>query len=198
MRDGALAVAHEQLPGDGPPDPGRASRPGEIEPIPVTTHEEMGQLARAVDDLHGTAVRLAQDEAELRSRVADMFVTLSRRNTSLVNQQLHLIERLERDEEDPQRLESLFRLDHLASRMRRTAESLVVLADAPTQHSEQDALSVDEALQAATAGVRDYQRVQLSGAPVAAHQWQRRPRRRPPVHRADRQRPLVLAAARRR
>ena len=62
-----------------------------------------------------------------------MFVTLSRRNTTLVNQQLGLIEALERDEEDPERLESLFKLDHLASRMRRTAESLMVLADAPTQ-----------------------------------------------------------------
>jgi signal transduction histidine kinase len=165
VRDGALAVAHEELP-----ETVRRIRagqePGEITTIPVTSHEEMGQLARAVDDLHETAVRLAQDEAELRSRVADMFVTLSRRNTSLVNQQLRLIERLESDEEDPQRLESLFRLDHLASRMRRTAESLVVLADAPTQSSEKDVLSVDEALQAATAGVQDYQRVQVSGAPA--------------------------------
>ena len=164
VRDGALAVAHEQLP-----ETVRRIRaghdPGEIEPIPVTTHEEMGQLARAVDDLHGTAVRLAQGEAELRSRVADMFVTLSRRNTSLVNQQLRLIERLETDEEDPQRLESLFKLDHLASRMRRTAESLVVLADAPTQNSEQSSLSVAEALQAATAGVQEYQRVRLGPAP---------------------------------
>ena len=164
VRDGALEVAHERLP-ETVRRIRAGQQPGAIEPIAVTTHEEMGQLARAVDDLHGTAVRLAQDEAELRTRVADMFVTLSRRNTSLVNQQLWLIEKLERDEEDPARLESLFRLDHLASRMRRTAESLVVLADAPTQHSEQDALSVDEALQAATAGVQDYQRVRVSGAP---------------------------------
>ncbi len=164
VRDGALAVAHESLP-----ETVRRIRagqePGRIEPIPVTTHEELGQLARAVDDLHGTAVRLAQDESELRSRVGEMFTTLSRRNTSLVNQQLHLIERLERDEEDPERLESLFRLDHLASRMRRTAESLVILAGTPSQHSEQDALSVEEALHAATAGVRDYPRVELAGAP---------------------------------
>ncbi len=164
VRDGALEVAHEKLP-----ETVRRIRaghdPGEVEPIPVTTHEEMGQLARAVDDLHETAVRLAQDEAELRSRVGDMFVTLSRRNTSLVNQQLRLIEQLETDEEDPQRLESLFKLDHLASRMRRTAESLVVLADAPTQHGDQSSLSVAEALQAATAGVQDYQRVRVGPAP---------------------------------
>lgn len=165
VRDGALQVAHERLP-DTVRRIRAGQQPGVIEPIAVTTHEEMGQLARAVDDLHGTAVRLAQDEAELRTRVADMFVTLSRRNTSLVNQQLWLIEKLERDEEDPARLESLFRLDHLASRMRRTAESLVVLADAPAQSSEQDALSVDEALHAAAAGVQEYQRVRVSGAPA--------------------------------
>ena len=71
-----------------------------------------------------------------------MFVTLSRRNTSLINQQLGLIETLEKDEEDPQRLESLFRLDHLAARMRRTADSLLILADAPTHTSAEDDLTV--------------------------------------------------------
>jgi len=159
VRDQALEVAHEQLPAtvrrirDG----GEA---GEIEPISVTTHEEMGQLARAVDELHETAVRLAADEADLRAQVGQMFVTLSRRNTSLINQQLALIENLEHDEKNPRRLESLFRLDHLASRMRRTAESLMILADAPTQ-PDAGTVSVTEAVQAATAGVQDYQRVEL-------------------------------------
>jgi hypothetical protein len=124
----------------------------------------MGQLARAVDDLHHQAVTLASGEARLRARVGDMFVTLSRRNTSLINQQLALIETLERDEEDPERLESLFRLDHLASRMRRTADSLMVLADAPSGGGVQG-LTVADALQAASAGVQDYQRVQVLGAP---------------------------------
>ena len=90
-----------------------------------------------------------------------MFVTLSRRSTSLVNQQLAQIERLEHDEEDPKRLESLFRLDHLASRMRRTADSLLILADAPNRAAGQFSLTVGEALQAATSGVQDYQRVQI-------------------------------------
>jgi len=88
-------------------------------------------------------------------------VTLSRRNTSLINQQLGLIETLEKDEEDPKRLESLFRLDHLASRMRRTADSLNVLADAPPASSDPNGLSVSDVLQAALAGVQEYQRVQI-------------------------------------
>ena len=94
-----------------------------------------------------------------------MFATLSRRNTTLINQQLGLIEDLERDEEDPRRLESLFRLDHLASRMRRTAESLMVLADAPTPGADGADLTLADLLQAAIAGVRDYQRVQILSTP---------------------------------
>ncbi|MEO6509683.1 MAG: HAMP domain-containing sensor histidine kinase [Nocardioides sp.] len=165
VRTGALEVAHERLP-----EAVRRIRagedPGEIEPIGVTTHEETGQLARAVDDLHRQAVKLASGEAELREQVGDMFVTLSRRNTSLINQQLGLIETLESDEEDPQRLESLFRLDHLAARMRRNAESLVILSGAPTRATEQDDLSLTDVLQAAIAGVQDYRRVQLDAAPA--------------------------------
>ncbi len=165
VRTGALEVAHVRLP--EAVDRIRAGQePGEFVPIGVTTHEETGQLARAVDDLHRQAVKLASGEAALREQVGDMFVTLSRRNTSLINQQLGLIERLESDEEDPQRLESLFRLDHLAARMRRNAESLVILSGAPTRATEQEDLSLTDVLQAAIAGVQDYRRVQLDAAPA--------------------------------
>jgi signal transduction histidine kinase len=160
VREGALEVAQFRLP-----EAVRTIRaggdPGEIVPIDVTTHEEMGQLARAVDSLHQEAVDLAAGEAKLREQVGEMFVTLSRRSTSLINQQLGLIEKLEKDEEDPKRLESLFRLDHLASRMRRTADSLNVLADAPAGSSDPHGLSVSDVLQAALAGVQEYQRVQI-------------------------------------
>ncbi|HEU4513486.1 MAG TPA: ATP-binding protein [Nocardioidaceae bacterium] len=163
VREGALAVAHERLP-EAVARIRAGEEPGEITPIDVTTEEEIGQLARAVDDMHRQAVVLASGEASLRSQVSQMFVTLSRRNTSLINQQLGLIERLERDEEDPKRLESLFRLDHLAARMRRTADSLLILADAPTANAVVDGLTVSDALQAATSGVQDYQRVRIRSA----------------------------------
>jgi signal transduction histidine kinase len=165
VRRGALEVAHERLP-EAVAKIRAGEEPGEIVPIGVTTHEETGQLARAVDDLHRQAVKLAAGEAALRAQVGDMFVTLSRRNTSLINQQLGLIEVLERDEEDPQRLESLFRLDHLAARMRRNAESLVILSGAPARVTDQDDLSLTDVLQAAIAGVQDYRRVQLDAAPA--------------------------------
>ncbi len=163
VREGALAVAHERLP-EAVARIRAGEEPGEITPIDVTTKEEIGQLARAVDDMHRQAVVLASGEASLRSQVSQMFVTLSRRNTSLINQQLGLIERLERDEEDPKRLESLFRLDHLAARMRRTADSLLILADAPSANAAVDGLTVSDALQAATSGVQDYQRVLVRSA----------------------------------
>jgi signal transduction histidine kinase len=166
VRQGALAVAHQALP-DAVAKIRAGEEPDPVTPIDVTTNEEIGQLARAVDDLHEQAVVLAAGEAELRSQVSDMFVTLSRRNTSLVNQQLGLIDSLEKDEEDPTRLESLFRLDHLASRMRRTADSLLVLADAPIPPSGQQGLTVGEAMQAATAGVQDYQRVRFGSSTLA-------------------------------
>lgn len=160
VHDETLEVANERLPAEL-----RQIRLGgelpTAEPIAVSTTEETGQLARAVDSLHRQALRLAADEAESRSRVADMFTTLSRRNTSLVNQQLGVIEHLERDEQDPQRLESLFKLDHLASRMRRNAQSLVVLADAPSRAASATPLSVHDTLMAALGGVQDYQRVRL-------------------------------------
>jgi signal transduction histidine kinase len=165
VREGALDVAHRQLP-EAVAKLRAGQDAGYIVPIDVASKEEVGQLARAVDDLHRQAVRLASGEAALRSQVGDMFVTLSRRNTALVNQQLALIEDLEKDEEDPQRLESLFRLDHLAARMRRTGDSLLILADAPDRGNG-DGLTVADAMQAATAGVQEYQRVRLGATSEA-------------------------------
>jgi signal transduction histidine kinase len=164
VREGALAVANRELPEEVATIQAGGD-PGPIQPIDVTTKEEIGQLARAVDDLHREAVLLASREAKLKAQVGDMFVTLSRRHNSLINQQLGLIESLEKDEEDSRRLESLFRLDHLAARMRRTSESLLVLADAPpTRAASTDELTVSAALEAASAAVQDYKRVRVGSA----------------------------------
>ena len=160
VRQGALDIARNKLPeavrrirdGEEPPAP---------EPIPVHTREEMGQLARAVDDLHQQALSLAGEQARLRVQVGSMFETLSRRSTSLIDQQLSLIERLESDEEDPQRLQSLFRLDHLAARMRRNSDSLLVLAGTSTRRGSARSVSVADAVRAAVSEVEDYQRIDI-------------------------------------
>ena len=164
VRSGALEVANEQLP-ETVARIRSGKAPEEITPIPVHSHEELGQLARAVDDMHKQAVNLATGEAQLRTQVSAMFVTLSRRNTTLVNQQLALIESLEQDEEDPQRLEQLFSLDHLATRMRRTAESLVILGGAEGRTAGFEELSVSDVIHAAVSEVQDYQRVRIDVAP---------------------------------
>ncbi|AKU15205.1 HAMP domain-containing sensor histidine kinase [Luteipulveratus mongoliensis] len=164
VRRGALDIANKRLPA-AVEQIRSGKEPPALEPLPVNTHEEMGQLARAVDDMHRQALHLASEQARLRTQVGNMFETMSRRSTSLVNQQLGLIESLENDEEDPRRLESLFKLDHLAARMRRNGESLLVLADAPNRSTSGSDISLADVLRAALSEVQDYQRVQLGSTP---------------------------------
>ncbi len=166
LRDGALKVAHTDLEQEIARV--RAGDEREPEPLPVYTTEEVGQVAHAVDELHTQALLLAGDEARLRLLVNDMFETMSRRNRSLVDQQLALIDRLERNEKDPERLESLFRLDHLATRMRRIGANLLVLAGAQVSRDSRQSLPLASAINAAVSEVEDYKRVEIGGVPDSA------------------------------
>jgi len=164
LRDSALQVAHrdlaqelERVRAGGPADP--------VQPLPVHTTEEVGQVAHAVDELHEQAVLLAGEQARLQLQVGDMFETLSRRSRSLVDQQLTLIDRLESDEEDPERLESLFRLDHLAARMRRNGANLLVLAGSRVPREQAAPIPVAAVINAAASEVEDYTRVVTAVAP---------------------------------
>ena len=164
LRDSALKVAHEDL--EREITRVRAGDESPPEPLPVHTTEEIGQVAHAVDELHTQALLLAGDEARLRLLVNDMFETMSRRNRSLVDQQLSLIDRLERNEEDPERLDSLFRLDHLAARMRRNGANLLVLAGAQGSRGDQrSGVPLSSIIHAAASEVEDYRRVETSMVP---------------------------------
>ncbi|RDH76097.1 sensor histidine kinase [Mycolicibacterium moriokaense] len=164
LRDSALRVAHDDLAREI--DRVRAGKePGPVEPIPVHTTEEVGQVAHAVDELHEQAVFLAGEQSRLQLQVGDMFETLSRRSRTLVDQQLSLIDRLERNEEDPERLDSLFRLDHLAARMRRNGANLLVLAGAKVPREQADAVPVAALINAAASEVEDYTRVVTATVP---------------------------------
>ena len=164
LRDGALKVAHTDLEeevalvkaGGAEPIP---------QPLPVYTTEEIGQVAHAVDELHTQALLLAGDEARLRLLVNDMFETMSRRSRSLVDQQLQLIDRLERNEEDPDRLDSLFRLDHLAARLRRNSANLLVLAGAQLARDQREPVPLATVINAAVSEVEDYRRVEIARVP---------------------------------
>ncbi|MCR6485624.1 HAMP domain-containing protein [Amycolatopsis sp. OK19-0408] len=136
------------------------------ERLPVESEEEVGELARAFDDMHRQAVRLAVGEqAEMRIQVSEMFMTLSRRSQSLVELQLSVIEDLEADEQDPQRLAELFQIDHIATRLRRNGENLQVLAGGRPVRRDVGPVATVELLRAATSEVKDYQRVSLGNAP---------------------------------
>ncbi len=171
LRAAALRAANEQLP-----ETVRKIREGhdvDWRAVPgsgVRTDEEIGQLARAFDDMHRQAVRLAVEQAELRKQVSEMFMTLSRRSQSLVEQQLSIIEDLEAGEENPRRLDELFRIDHIATRLRRNGENLHVLAGGrPVRHGREPVPTRD-LLRAATSEVKDYRRVALGNAPRSSVQ----------------------------
>ncbi|WP_307848541.1 sensor histidine kinase [Microbispora oryzae] len=170
LRREALEVAGHRLPdtvqrlreaGDGAEIPA-------IAPIGVVARDEIGEVARAFDEVHREAVRLAGDEARLRSNVNAMFVNLSRRTQTLVERQLSLIDGLEQGEQDEQRLGNLFKLDHLATRMRRNSENLLVLAgQEPTRRWGQPVPIVD-VVRASLSEVENYERVNLQVQPGAA------------------------------
>ena len=158
LRDSALKVAHQDLAGEIE----RVRSGGElvpVTPLPVQTTEEIGQVAHAVDELHEQAVFLAGEQAQLQLQVADMFETLSRRSRSLVDQQLTLIDQLERNEDDPERLESLFRLDHLAARQRRNGANLLVLSGSKLAREHNSPVPLATIVNAAASEVEDYTRI---------------------------------------
>ncbi|MEV0348072.1 nitrate- and nitrite sensing domain-containing protein [Nonomuraea sp. NPDC050680] len=150
----------------------RESRDGalnaEVPPIGIFSKDEVGEVARAFDEVHREAVRLAGDEARLRSNVNAMFVNLSRRSQTLVERQLTLIERLERGERDDTRLGDLFLLDHLATRMRRNSENLLVLAGQEAARKWSEAVELMDVVRASLGEVESYDRVSVQVQSAAA------------------------------
>ncbi|KPI01381.1 putative sensor with HAMP domain containing protein [Actinobacteria bacterium OK074] len=169
LRNAAFGVAEQRLPmlvdQLSRTDPGRVDT--RVAPIPINTRDEIGEVARAFDQVHREAVRLAAEQALLRGNINAIFTNLSRRNQSLIEGQLTLITDLENNEADPDQLENLFRLDHLATRMRRNGENLLVLSgEEPGRRWDQPVPLVD-VLRAASSEVEQYERIELSGVPEA-------------------------------
>ena len=129
-------------------------------------------MAQALNRVQDAALDLAVEQAVLRRNIADSFVNLGRRNQNLLGRQLDFITELETNETDADALSNLFRLDHLATRMRRNAESLLVLAGIEPPRQWAAPVRLTDAIRAALGEVEDYQRVTVRG--VCA---MRRPRR---------------------
>ncbi|MGN6791335.1 MAG: nitrate- and nitrite sensing domain-containing protein [Streptosporangiaceae bacterium] len=170
LRAGALEVA-----GVGLPETVRRMSEADsdnisidVQPIDVDSFDEIGEVARAFDQVHREALRLAANEAALRGNVNAMFVNLSRRSQSLVERQIRLIDELEQGEQDPERLGSLFQMDHLATRMRRNSENLLVLAGHESARRWNQPVPLVDVLRAAVSEIEQYERVTLNVQPGIA------------------------------
>jgi len=161
LRRHALHVAQDELPdaierlrgaGHGVPTI-------EVPPSTVRSMDEVGEVADAFVAVHRSAVDLAVEQAVMRRNVNAMFVNLARRSQVLVERQLELLDDLERDEGDPDQLANLFKLDHLAARMRRNDESLLVLAGTESSRRWNEPVSLSAVAMAAAAEIEQYPRV---------------------------------------
>jgi len=169
LRTNALDVANRRLPATvqrilADPDPVAASRTA-IDPVPVFTREETGQLARSFDAVHDQAVKMATEQALLRDNINSIFVNLSRRSQALVERLLSVIDQMEREELDPDQLASLFEVDHLATRMRRNSESLLVLSGSGLSRQLSRPVLASEVVGAAVSEVEHYARIEVVSSP---------------------------------
>ena len=162
LRDSALEMAYVRLP-----DVVQRLRAGEKvdvagqAPSLQSSPDEIGQVRAAFNTAQRTAVEAAVDEARVRRGINDVFRNLARRSQALLERQMALLDSLERRASEPDDLEGLFRIDHLTTRMRRHAESLIVLAGDSPNRAFRDAVPFVDVLRAATAEVEDYTRVKV-------------------------------------
>ncbi|MGA5289726.1 nitrate- and nitrite sensing domain-containing protein [Streptomyces pseudogriseolus] len=162
LRDDALDIAHRKLP--------TAMRKlrggGEIDiraeaPHGPPAQDETGQVAEALGTVHRAALRAAVERAELAGGISGVFVNLARRSQVLVHRQLSLLDSMERRSDDPDELSDLFRLDHLTTRMRRHAESLIILSGAAPGRAWRKPVPLTDVVRAAVSEVEDYARVEV-------------------------------------
>ncbi|MGW7539284.1 nitrate- and nitrite sensing domain-containing protein [Amycolatopsis sp. NPDC054798] len=166
LRRSALDVAEKDLPEAVRNIQEGRAQSVEVEPVPVQVQDEVGEVARAFEKVHSQALKLATEQAAMRAGYSSVFVNLSRRSQSLVQRQLQLIERLERDEEDADQLATLFQLDHLATRMRRNNENLMVLSGAEPGRRSGQPVATHDVLRAAVSEIEQYQRVSVQHPPA--------------------------------
>ncbi|MFG3437934.1 nitrate- and nitrite sensing domain-containing protein [Nonomuraea sp. NPDC047897] len=171
LRDAATELAEMRLAGlvrrlrAG----GQTPSPEEVAPLEVKADTtEVRDIVAAFNHVQATAVEAAVDQARLRHGVSQVFVNLARRNQSLLHRQLLQLDAMEHKTEEPEVLEDLFRLDHLTTRMRRHAESLLILSDQAPGRGWRNPVPVHDVLRAAVAEVEEYQRVEVLQPPPVA------------------------------
>jgi signal transduction histidine kinase len=167
VADRRLPEAIEQLRSDGP---GETT----VDPVPVHSREEVGQVARAFDTVHVQAVRLAAEQAQLRSSLNDVFLTLSSRNLDLLQRQRQLIDEARGQAVDAELVDRLRQIDHLTTRMRRYSDNLLAVAGGTQrrdgQHGgegQQTPAAVLDVLSDAVSEIEDQTRVTVCPPPAA-------------------------------
>ncbi|WP_084469094.1 sensor histidine kinase [Nocardiopsis trehalosi] len=169
LRADTLGVAREELPRI-------VRRLAAGEPVDLDTEltqldhgtDEVGQVADAFNTAQRTAVLAAVKQADMRAGVNRVFLAIAHRNQSLVQRQLQLLDRIEREEEDPDLLEDLFHLDHLATRGRRNAENLIILGGAQPGRRWRQPIPLVDILRGAISETEEYSRVKLRVVPDLA------------------------------
>ncbi|WP_395512204.1 nitrate- and nitrite sensing domain-containing protein [Streptomyces racemochromogenes] len=166
LRNSALEIAHRKLP--QAMDRIRAGRADEIDidaeaPPGPPAADEITQVRQALSTVHRAALGAAVERAELASGVSGVFVNLARRSQVLVHKQLSLLDSMERRADDPGELGDLFRLDHLTTRMRRHAESLIILSGAAPGRAWRTPVPLTNVVRAAVSEIEDYPRVEVQG-----------------------------------
>ncbi len=174
LRGAALEVANKRLPDvvERLHQGEQVSIDAEEFPLDIRTKDEIGQVADAFTTVHRVAVRTAVEQAAMRKSIGDTFLNLARRSQALIHRQLKVIDGLERKETDPDELAELFRLDHLATRMRRHAEDLIVLSGSKPARGWRRPVPLKDVVRGAVAEVEDYTRVKvlpISGSAVGGH-----------------------------
>ncbi|WP_214403594.1 sensor histidine kinase [Pseudonocardia lacus] len=137
------------------------------EDIPTLDHgdDEIGQVAAAFNKAQRTAVEAAVEEAHTREGFNAAFLNIARRSQAILHQQMQVLDRLERAEPDPDQLEMLFSLDHLATRERRNAENLIILGGEQPRRQWRNPVALGELVRAAVGESEHYQRVTVGGLP---------------------------------
>ena len=170
LRSDALQIASTRLPEKvlaiaEAEDPAAEA---DVAPVSVGSTDEIGEVARAFDQVHREAVKLAANEAVLRRSMNAIFVNLSRRSQSLLLRLVRQIDSLEQSEDDPGRLASLFTMDHLVTRMRRHSENLLVFAGHESARKQAEPVALPDLVRAAISEILEFGRVEVNVQPEIA------------------------------
>lgn len=141
-----------------------------VEPFRIETHDELADLGASFNSVQSAALNLAAEQAMARRTVSDNLVNIARRTQTLLGRSLTSLSDMEQSERDPEALQNLFKLDHLTTRMKRNAQSLLVLAGAEQNRLWSAPVPIGDVIRAAVSEIENYARVDLGDLGMAAVQ----------------------------